>query len=90
MNNINKYEIKDIYDSDIIFKINEKLSSIINFSLEQKTKIILSFEDISMTEHFINELANIINKNPKFFNYIDFQKLNKIYKKILFSKIKNV
>lgn len=82
---MNKIEIRELYsETGIVFNLTDNLKDLIIKSIDDKIFTILSFEDISITIHFIIEFKKFKNSlNIDLFNkYIEIQKLNKIYKKM--------
>lgn len=80
-----KIEIRELYsDNGIVFQLTDSLKTVLQNAIKFKNHIILSFEDVSITIHFIiewNEFKKMYNLDD-FNKYIEIQKLNKIYKKI--------
>lgn len=82
---VEKIYVKDLYSGDdILILLNEEFKNVMKTAVEKKEKVIVSFELLSLTRFFLSDFKKFINQYPHIYKYVEFQKVNKHYKKDIF------
>ncbi len=80
-----KILVKELYNNDdILLSMNNIFKDKLLTSINNKVKIIISFEMVSLTQFFLKDFKNFVKDYPSIYKYVIFQKVNKHYKKHIF------